>query len=106
MVPANGLISDSGDLTVGGTTTLAAGAGNNITLDNADDFVGAVSVVSGKDVTLSDVNAITLGASAVSGNLTVTANGLISDSGNLAIVGTTSLAAGTANNITLDNADD
>jgi len=30
-----------------GTTTLAAGAGNNITLDNADDFVGAVTILSG-----------------------------------------------------------
>src|SRR5262249_19844149 len=105
-VAANGLISDAGNVTVAGTTSLAAGVANNITLDNADDFIGAVSIVSGKDVRLNDINALTLGASTVSGNLAVTANGLISDAGNLTVAGTTSLAAGAANNITLDNADD
>src|SRR5258707_15837863 len=103
---ANGLISDSGNVIVGGTTTLAAGAGNNITLDNADDFVGAVSIVNGKDVTLNDVNGLTFAASTESGNLSVTANGGISDVGNVTVGGTTTLSAGAGNNITLDNADD
>ena len=103
---ANGPITDSGNLTVAGTTTLAAGAGNNITLDNADDFAGAVSIASGNDVTLNDVNALDLGASTVGGALNVTANGPITDSGNVAVAGTTTLAAGVGNNITLDNADD
>jgi len=31
-------LTDSGTLTVGGTATFSAGTGNNITLDNADDF--------------------------------------------------------------------
>ncbi len=61
------MITDSGSLTVAGTTTLAAGAGNDITLDNADDFVGAVSIVSGRNVRLNEVNAIDLGASTVAG---------------------------------------
>ena len=65
-----------------------------------------MSIVSGKDVTLNDVNALTLGVSTVSGNLTVTANGLVSDSGNVTVARTTSLAAGVGNNITLDNGDD
>src|SRR5207247_6747645 len=103
---ANGLISESGNVTVAGTTTLAAGAANNIILDNADDFVGPVSVVSGNNVTLNDVNALTLGASAISGNLNVTANGLISDSGNVTVAGANTLAACATNNIVLDNADD
>src|SRR5207244_349319 len=105
-VTANGLISDSGNVTVAGATTLAAGAANNIVLDNADDFVGPVSIVNGNNVTLNDVNALTLGASTISGNLNATANGLISDSGNVTVAGTTTLAAGAANNIVLDNADD
>ncbi len=54
---------------VTGATSLAAGAGNNITLSQADDFIGPVSIVSGKDVTLNDINALTVGASTVSGNL-------------------------------------
>ncbi len=105
-VTAGGLISDSGVVTVAGGTSLAAGAGNNITLSQADDFVGPVSIVSGKDVTLNDINALTLGASTVSGNLKVTSSGLISDSGVVKVTGTTSLAAGAGNNITLSQADD
>src|SRR5205823_14995527 len=49
---AGGPISDAGAVTVGGATTLAGGAGNNITLSQADDFVGPVNFVSGKDVSL------------------------------------------------------
>jgi filamentous hemagglutinin family protein len=104
-VTANGAITDSGNVAVVGTTTLAAGAGNNITLDNADDFGGTVSILTGNTVTLNDVNTLDLGASTVSGNLIVTANGPITDSGDLTVTGTTTLAAG-ANNITLNNADD
>ena len=88
-----------------GTTTLAAGAANNITLDNANDF-STVSIVSGNTVVFNDVNALDLGASTISGGLTVTTNGAITDSGNLTVAGTTTLAAGAANNITLDNAND
>src|SRR5207302_7997629 len=105
-VTANGLVSDSGNVTVAGATSLSAGAANNITLSHADDFVGPVSIVSGKDVSLNDINSLTLGASTVSGNLAVTANGLISDSGNVTVAGATSLADGTGNNITMSKADD
>ena len=101
----NGPITSSGALIVGGPTTLAAGAANSITLNNANDF-NTVSVVSGNNVTLNDVNALDLGASTVSGTLSVTTNGAITDSGNLTVAGTTTLAAGAANNITLDNAND
>jgi len=104
-VTANGLISDSGNVTVAGTTTLAAGTGNDITLDNADDFVGVVSIVSGNNVTLNDVNGLTVGGSVggsltttaggatafdalnVAGNLSATANGVISDNGNIIVGG-------------------
>src|SRR6185437_3432992 len=105
-VTANGLVSDSGNVTVAGATSLAAGAGNNIAFSKADDFVGPVSIVSGKNVSLNDINTLTLGASTVSGNLAVTANGVISDSGNVTVAGATSLAAGAGNNITFSKADD
>ena len=88
-----------------GPTTFAAGAGNNITLNNANDF-STVSVVSGNTVTLNDVNALDLGASTISGALSVTTNGAITDSGNVTVVGPTTLAAGAGNNITLNNAND
>ncbi|MEQ1775373.1 MAG: MBG domain-containing protein, partial [Burkholderiales bacterium] len=103
-ITANGAITDSGNIAVTGTTTLAAGITNNITLDNANNFGGAVSITSGNNVTLNDTNAVALGASTVSGNLAINANGAITDSGNVAVTGTTTLAAGAANSITLDNA--
>ena len=49
-----GTITDSGNVSVAGTTTLAAGAANNITLDNADHLVGTVTITLGKDVTLNN----------------------------------------------------
>ena len=99
-VTTNGAITDSGPLSVAGPTTLTAGAANNITLDNANDF-STVSVVSGNNVVLNDVNALDLGASTISGGLTVTTNGALTDSGPLTVAGPTTLAAGAANNITL-----
>ena len=104
-VTTNGAITDSGPLTVTGPTTFTAGAANNITLDNANDF-STVSIMSGNNVVLNDVNALDLGASTISGGLTVTTNGALTDSGNLTVTGPTILTAGAANNITLDNAND
>jgi hypothetical protein len=123
-VTANGDITDNGNVSIAGSTALAAGAGNDITLDNADDFGGAVNIVSGLNVTLNDVNSLTVGgtisgnlgttagggtafnAATVAGTLNTAANGPITDNGNLTVAGTTTLAAGAANDITLDNAND
>jgi hypothetical protein len=87
------------------TASLAAGALNDITFNNAgNDFTGAVSVVSGRNVALTDANALRLGTSTVSGTLAVNATGLIDQSGVVAVTGATTLAAGAANDITLTNA--
>ena len=104
-VTTNGALTDSGPLTVAGPTTLTAGAANNITLDNANDF-STVAITSGNTVVLNDINALDLGASTISGGLTVTTNGALTDSGPLTVAGPTTLTAGAANNITLDNAND
>jgi len=101
-VNANGLISDNGNVTVAGTTTLAAGAGNDIILNNADDFGGTVSVVSGRNVLLTDINAIDLGASTISDSLTVIAGGDITDSGNLTVANVANFATAGGNSIILD----
>ncbi len=100
-VTAGGAITDSGNLIVTGSTTLAAGA-NDIALDNANDFIGAVSIANGNNVTLNDINALVLGPSTVSGALNVTTNGALTQSGALTVAGITTLAAG-ANDITLTN---
>ncbi|BCA55373.1 hypothetical protein W02_25130 [Nitrospira sp. KM1] len=103
-VTAGGTITDSGNLVVPGTTTLTAGAANNITLDNANNFTGAVSILTGNNVMLNDINALNLGTSTISGTLGVTTNGALTQSGALTITGATTLTAGAANNITLNNA--
>ncbi|WP_080885985.1 hypothetical protein [Nitrospira japonica] len=102
-VTAGGAITDTGNVVVPGTTTLTAGT-NNITLDNANNFTGSVSIVSGNNVTLNDINALDLGTSTVNGTLGVTTAGAITQSGALNVAGITTLAAGAANNITLNNA--
>jgi len=103
-VSSGGAITQSGALTVSGTTNLTAGSGNNITLDKANALTGAISITSGNDVTLKNNKATKIGASAVSGSLNVTSNGAITQSGALTVTGTTTLAAGSGNNITLDQA--
>ena len=100
---ANGSITGSGTVVVGGTTTLTAGAANNITLNNAANDFSTVGITSGNNVTLVDSNALNLGASTISGTLNVTTAGAITDSGNLNVTGTTTLAAGVGNGITLDS---
>ena len=103
-VTTNGALTQSGPLTVAGTTTLVAGAGNDITPYSAGDNFSTVAVNSGNNVTLRDANALDLGASNVSGNLNVTTAGAITGSGNIVVAGITTLAAGSGSDITLDSA--
>jgi hypothetical protein len=83
-----GPVTDSGVITVAGTTTIAAGAGSNITLDNANNF-GTVIITSANNVQLVDTNALDLGASTVAGTLGLTAGSHITQSGVLNVTGTT-----------------
>ncbi|NBC29302.1 MAG: hypothetical protein GVY29_04845, partial [Spirochaetes bacterium] len=88
-------------VTVTGATTIDLGAGNSIILDNAgNDFQGDVSISSGANVTIQDTTALQLGASAIGGDLDVTAGGQITDSGNISVTGAGIFDAG-ANAITL-----
>ena len=68
-VTTGGAITQSGAVAVTGTTTLAAGAANDITLTNAGNNFSTVGITSGNNVSLTDTNALILGASTVSGNL-------------------------------------
>ncbi|MDD5227279.1 MAG: filamentous hemagglutinin N-terminal domain-containing protein, partial [Methylococcales bacterium] len=101
----NGAISQSGALSVAGTTSLTAGSANAITLaDAGNSFTGAVSVVSGSTVSLTNAIATVLNVFNVGGNLTLVSTGAVSQVGNISVAGTTSLTAGNANAITLANA--
>ncbi|MEN9760361.1 MAG: hypothetical protein RI906_187, partial [Pseudomonadota bacterium] len=102
-VSAGGAISDSGVLTVAGASSFTA-TGQTITLDSANDYQGAVSA-SAASLVLNDVNALSLGAVTLTGNLTITAGGAISDSGVLAVGGTSNFTAA-SQTVTLDSAND
>jgi hypothetical protein len=99
---SGGAITDSGALVIGGTTSVSA-PGQNITLDNANQFTGAVSLT-GANVTLNNtVSSLEMGTGSVSGNLAVTSTTVVTQSGTLTVTGTTSFSA-VGQNITLINA--
>ncbi len=100
-ITAAGLITQTGAIAAAGTTTLAAGAGNDITLATATNNFSTVAITSGNNVTLVDTDALILGASTVSGTLNVTTTGALTQSGAVSVAGTTTLAAGATNDITL-----
>jgi Repeats of unknown function (DUF5649) len=102
-----GDITDAADVVVGRYTTLTAPTTKDIVLNGvANQFTDKVSIVSANNATINDINGIILGTSTVSGDLTLTANGAITDDigAAITITGKTNLTAGVANNITLDNA--
>ena len=73
-------------------------------MNNAANDFSTVGITSGNNVALTDANALDLAASTVSGTLDVTTNGALTQSGPLTVTGMTTLAAGAANDITLNNA--
>ena len=109
-VTASGSISDSGVITVAGTTALDNSGGTNaaIVLDSANVFTGAVSFTTdtGSDITIVDTTAFDVQALAVN-SLSISAGGDISDSGVLDIATTVSLTTTASNgNVVLDQASD
>ena len=99
-----------GAISQGVGTALNVGTGNfstgngTITLNNATNNFGTVAISRATDVILTDVNALTLGASTISGTLSVNTAGAITQSGALNVTGNTTLAAGVGNDITFNNA--
>ena len=96
-ITSTGALTQTGAVTAADVTTLAAGAGNNITLNNAANDFSTVGITSGNNVALTDANALILGASTVSGTLGVTTGGALTQSGVLAVTGATTFTATAAN---------
>jgi hypothetical protein len=91
-------------LNVTGAATFATNANADITLTE-DNLFSKVTVTSGKNVSIVDASAdLELGASTISGALTVAAVGNLTQSGAIVVTGLTTLDVGTANDITLENA--
>lgn len=99
---AGGGITQSGSISVGQTITLVASAANDVVLDNVNNDFNVISITSVKDITLTDANSLEFGVSNVSGALSVSTNGAITQSGRVVVSGDTSLTAGSSNNIVMD----
>ena len=98
---ATGAITQTGAIDADGTSSISAGA-NAITLDEANDFTGAVSLsnTGAKDVSITDVNALDLGTVGVGQDLTVTTGGTLSDSGVVSVPGLATIVS-TGQTVTL-----
>jgi filamentous hemagglutinin family protein len=83
----NGAITQTAGITVGGATTLNAGAANDITLNNAANNFNSVAVTTGRNVSLVDANALTLNASNVTTISAQTLSNNLTLGGNVAATG-------------------
>ena len=88
------------NISVGGTADFTAPGGNNVYLGETNSFGNTVTFSSGgtlNDVTVQDTTALELGGLGINGNLNVTSGGSITQSGALAVTGTSdfTLTSGT-----------
>ncbi len=101
----SGAITQSGVITTGGDATFTTG-GYAITLANASNAVGgsvSLNNTGANAVSWQEAGAVSLAASGVGGDLTVTAGGALTQAGALTVGGNAVFAAG-ANSITLTHA--
>ncbi len=101
-VNAVGAITNTaGGLVIGGATILNAnnGAAQNITLNATTNNFNTVAVTSGNDLDIRDANAIALAGLNLSGDLSVNANGNVTQSASIVMQGgtTANINAGTGN---------
>ncbi|WP_415891255.1 filamentous hemagglutinin N-terminal domain-containing protein [Neptuniibacter sp. SY11_33] len=99
-VTASGDITQSGSIDVDGTTTLTA-TGADITLDNSNNNFNSLAL-NAVNATIEDKNALALAASTLTGDLDVTADDDITQSGAVTVVGNAGFTSTTAS-ITLDD---
>ena len=96
-VSASGAITDSGVVTVAGTTTFDNSGGSNeaIDLDSASTYTGNVTFTTdvGSDVTITDNSAFTIQSGLNVNNLSVSSTGSVTDLGDLDIDGTLTVSA-------------
>jgi hypothetical protein len=100
----DGSITQTGALVVTGATTLTVPTTGDITLTTATNNFSSVSIVSGRNASLTDTNALVLGAIDIVGNLIVNAKGALTQTAAILVDGTTTLTSSSTNSITLDNA--
>ncbi|NBU77192.1 MAG: hypothetical protein EBS30_18575, partial [Planctomycetes bacterium] len=102
---SKGAITQSGPLVVLFRSEFKAGTGSDITLANSNNKLDGSVMINGAKVTINNSIALNFEGTA-SGNLNVTTNSAITDSGALLVAGVATFSAGSANNITLDDTND
>jgi len=100
-ITSGGGLTQTGAMTVAGATTISA-TDQDVTLDSTTNDFGGVVSVSARNVALRDSNALTLGASVVTGTATLTAGGALTQTGPLTVTGTTGISA-VGQDVTLDS---
>lgn len=109
-VTAGADITQAAALSIGGASSFTTGVGQSVVLNNAgNSFAGAVSFAAGGpgnllNVTVNDSTALDLQALTLSGNLTVTSGGAITQSGALVIGNIASFTAAAGESIVLNSA--
>ena len=99
---AGGAVTDSGTLTIAGSTSISA-SGQDVTLNDISSTFGDLSLV-GANVAVTENGAMNLAAATITGTATFNStNNAITDSGTLTITGASTFNAGTAN-LDLDEA--
>ncbi|HPE37294.1 MAG TPA: hypothetical protein PK625_09090, partial [Spirochaetales bacterium] len=93
---SSGTVTDTGILTVPGTASFTLPAAQSLVLDVASSDFGTFRITSGTNASVIDASGIILGASAITGTLTVNANGPISQSGAVSASGLTVTSSGGA----------
>ena len=96
-VTTGGALSDTGVITVAGTTTLDNSGGTDaaIQLDSASTYTGNVTFTTdaGSDVTITDNSAFAIQSGLSVNNLSITATGAVTDLGDIGVDGTLTVSA-------------
>jgi filamentous hemagglutinin family protein len=102
-ITSGGAVTDSGVLKIVGTTTISA-VGQNITLDSANEFTGAVSLMGANvAVTNVDLAGLILGTTTATGTFDATATtGNITQSGAISVTGASIFTGDNGFSISLD----
>lgn len=83
-----GAVTQTGAVTVGGATSITAGAGNDVALNNTGNNFNSVAIASGRDVSIVDANALTVNASTVRTMTAQTLSGDLTLGGAITATGT------------------
>jgi len=104
-VTSAGAVSQTGALTVGGTSSINAGAGNITLANGSNNFTGTVSLTGGT-VQITDINDLVMASGNISGTLGVTAGNSITGTSPLVVAGSATFESFGSDDVSLTGAND